>query len=1185
MVFIKKVTMKGFKSYGPRKVAVTMSPGFTCIVGPNGSGKSNVVDAVAFVIGLQSSKQLRAGVFSDLIYGGSKKVKAAKFAEVSIYFDNTDGKLPIDAPEVVVSRSIDISGKTVYRINKKRETRTYVVDLLAHADIFPEGHNLVMQGDITQFIKMSSEERRGIIEEISGIAEYNEKRERGQRELDRANENIARVELVLNEVASRLESLEKEKNDATRYKELRDEIYKNKGWLVRGELKLVRNTLTRIQENISQRTERKMFCESRMEELERLLIECEQTLRDAEHEIEKLSEERQVGLAREIEEIRGKMRVAESEMFHVSAALESLEKQKEASSRARERFEEEKKGLEERLTLSQHTRENEREILKGKEAEHARIIEGLSRSKEILDGMRKSLEEVEGKLQEKRTSTFSLTTEVEKISSEMTFASQKREEHESELIRLKESMRVLHERLEYVKRKQDESQSHHDTLKASLASLREDEKKTREQLYATEEELWKKRLRFSELNARLNVARESEAIRKNLGSGVVDILEAGEKGLIEGIFGTIASLGTTEEQYKSALEVAAGNRINNVVVDTDETARRCIMYLKERKSGRATFLPLNTIQGVSLRGSAIDNKEGVIDYAINLVKFQAQFEAAFRYVFGDTLVVRGMEDTKNKRERIVTLDGDLVERSGAITGGHYIKARYLSSFNVESDEAELSSLEQDISNLESFKEERKKRAGELSLRIAENEKRASSVERELALLQSKYEDESLSLHEKEESEKSIFLKKDELDRIMVTKKALREEGVSSLAHLESEILTLEEKRRKINAELSFEGVDLSSLEREMTSLRESFSRGERDIQDSTSRIEFLDEKMRELDGSISSGESLITARRGEMDSLKSQKNLAEKELEEKLDEEKSFFHVLQEKRERKDELKIQLETYRKEKETLKEEMYGIASKLEILATQKTENEQRFAELEEESKNFIVEGEYKDLKELRFKITTMEHEKESLEPINMRAIEEFDEVLARHSLLKTRTEKLYEERKSILDFIAEVEGQKKTVFMNTFSSVAQNFTIIFSELSPEGTAHLFVENEEDPFSGGIDLEANPGGKEVKRVDAMSGGEKALTALAFVFAIQRFKPAPFYILDEIDMHLDDVNCKRVAEMIKESSKTTQFIIITLRDVMMAAAELLYGVTIKSGLSKILSVKLEEIAQYKEPVPTVE
>lgn len=492
MVFIKKVTMKGFKSYGPRKVAVTMSPGFTCIVGPNGSGKSNVVDAVAFVIGLQSSKQLRAGVFSDLIYGGSKKIKASKYAEASIYLDNADGKLPIDAPEAIISRSIDTSGKTVYRVNKKRETRTYVVDLLAHADIYPEGHNIVMQGDITQFIKMSVEERRGTIEEISGIAEYNEKRERGQRELDKANENIARVELVLNEVSTRLENLEREKNDAQRYKELKDDIYKHRGWLIKGELKSVKNSLARIQETISSRTERKGACAMRIGELERLLDENERALDGSEKEIERLSEERQVGLAREIEETKGRKKMVESEMSHVRSTIENLERQIDTLSHEKKELEEEKRRGEERVASEKSAMEKNMALLQGKEEEHEKIIEGLSRSKEVVDELKGKLEEAEKNLQEKRQSVFLLRTEAERIASEKTFAEQKRKEYEEELTAIQKNKEELQKSLRGAREKQAELQPRYDHSCALRDALREEEKKTKESLYLAEEELWKK---------------------------------------------------------------------------------------------------------------------------------------------------------------------------------------------------------------------------------------------------------------------------------------------------------------------------------------------------------------------------------------------------------------------------------------------------------------------------------------------------------------------------------------------------------------------------------------------------------------------------------------------------------------------------------------------------------------------
>jgi chromosome segregation protein len=328
MVYIKKITTKGFKSYGNRIVSVTLSRNFTSIVGPNGSGKSNIIDAVSFVLGRLSTKSMRAEVLADLIFTGSKKMNPAKYAEVSLYLDNSDDELPFDRKEVIISRSVDASGKSVYRINRKRETRTYVLDILSQVGIFPEGHNIIMQGDITRFIKMSSWERRGVIEEISGIAEYNERRERGDRELAKAEDNIARVELVLNEVEKQMTRLENEKNDALRYQFLKDEIYNHKGWLYKGELEDAEAKLEKTSETIEKNKVEVNDTSEKITDTVQKIAQKEESFDLIDSEIEKLGEEKHVSITREIERLRGELKTVEQGLIFLQERKHQIETRK-----------------------------------------------------------------------------------------------------------------------------------------------------------------------------------------------------------------------------------------------------------------------------------------------------------------------------------------------------------------------------------------------------------------------------------------------------------------------------------------------------------------------------------------------------------------------------------------------------------------------------------------------------------------------------------------------------------------------------------------------------------------------------------------------------------------------------------------------------------------------------------------
>ena len=1168
MVHITKVTTKGFKSYGNRIISVKLSQNFTCIVGPNGSGKSNIIDAVSFVLGRLSTKSMRATVLSDLIFTGSKKMNPAKYAEVSIYLDNTDNMLPFDRKEVIISRSVDASGKSVYRVNRKRETRTYVLDVLSQVGIFPEGHNIIMQGDITRFIKMSSWERRGVIEEISGIAEYNERRERGDRELAKAEDNIARVELVLNEVEKQMNRLEAEKSDALRYQFLKDEIYKFKGWLYKGELK---NAQGKLQKTVEKVEKNKGEVEESNQKISDTVSKIDQKEKNFDlinSEIEKLGEEKHLSISREIERLRGEVKTIEQGLSFLEERKRQIETRKQNGERELEKNREQIQKESERIELLEGQRTQlDSQILKLKQ-EYQKHVSVLSET-----GL-ENLEKISQELDERKDEFFSLEAHIDILENTIENLHRTRKELETE----RESLNAQKENLENevlnLEKLLVDTEQNINTVTEQFISLEEERKTLKENLSRIDTDLLTKRSESIRLHSKLQAFKEDQ--RASPYKAVNTILQAKDK--IGGIFGTISQLGQTEAQYQTALEVAAGSRIHNVVVDTTETAKKCIQYLKACRAGRATFLPLDRMQ---TRSYPQVLKEGVIDYAINLVDFDKKFQSAFENVFSDTLVVKNLEvDIKGKR--LVTLEGDIFERGGAITGGHYFKRKFSSAFLISEDEKQFRTVQEELQML---KEKRKKTTQQLSviepeLQTTYDEKikleeRLPSLKKEFDRVR-KEKDTILSDIEEKENRISSILK------TVTDKNEELSADVQKKKELEEKIDILEKEKEEISKPLKQD--ELERIEGELELLRTH--RGDTDSEkvQAQSRLQFLEEDIERIEAALTEILPQIVDLNTQVESKRKEKEGIEKELRERIQDEESFDEKIRNLRADRSRIRDEISNLRETKETLQKKVYECESALNLLENQKTQLEEEIEELRDLGAQYPVEGEYEDLKELKFKIKQMEREKEQLEPINMRAVEEFAEVQLRFIELKTRIDKLYLERQSILDFIAEVESQKKSVFLETFFEVAENFSRIFAELSPGGSGSLLLEEEEDPFEGGLDIEASPQGKELKRVEAMSGGEKALTALAFVFAVQQYKPAPFYFFDEIDAHLDDENLTRVAELIKRASENTQFIVITLRDVMMATADLLYGVSMKEGVSKIVSVELEKIAEYKEPEEAV-
>jgi len=1128
IVYIKKVTMKGFKSYGNIRVSVPLHKGFTCVVGPNGSGKSNIFDAISFVLGRMSAKSMRAGSTADLVFAGTDKQRPAEYSDVNIFFSNKEKEFPIDKEEVVISRRVDKSGKSVYRVNNKRETRTYVVDLLNMVGLTPDGYNMIAQGDITRFIKMSSFERRSIIEEISGIQEYDEKKDKGLRELTKAEENIARMDLVINEVSSQLKRLENEKNDALRYKYLKEEIEKNKGDLLYGELEEQTKDYEATTSSIEAKSKEIATLHDESEMLFQE-IECsEELFSQKESEIETKSEQEYLNISRNIADItssrdthRARKEMKESSLQNTLQKRTSL---KESCSHNTSAIEEAST-----LIISLRTElETLDNLIKEKEEAYASIIESLEQTSNKFFEYKGESDTLEERITSLRENEYKLKNALTSFS-ERSIATKERLQSLNETIGSL-GIDLIEEELVLVKSEYNEKEAKRSDL--NVQSIREKEQELSNHLDAVERRLITLRNTITEMQSKVGKKKEARDVYGRNVSAIEEIMRLKDNGKVNGIIGKFSDLGTTRKEYSIALEVAAGSRMKNIVVEDGDVARECIRYLKQNKLGRVTFIPLQDIQPRfnPERFSMNLEKDGAINFAINLVTFKEEHRKAFEFVFSNTLIIKDIDVSKDmQRQRMVTLDGDIVEASGIITGGYWKPRRYLESFEIEEDEEELLRLVHEREEFESKREKIRSELLELREAVEETSKEDARLAAEIAAVIRKQSDLTSQLSAFRSRKEALLeqIQRADADLLIAQKRKERETLVARIYSLESKVESLTSQN--------------VSLEDEIASLYD------------TSVI--LTEEIAELENSLIEIEG---------------------ELDTKREEEESILAVMKEIRGQRDSLRSKIFAMRNKREKIQQRSSYLEADIKGLEVQKASLEDSIDQLKLEANEYSKSNKVvEDLKELRFRISRMEKEKEQLEPINMRAIEEYDDVETRYLLLSSKRDKLLEEKTSILNFIDEIEKKKKDIFMQAFLLVKENFADIFGKVSPNGEGNLVLEDEEDPFSGGLFIEARPEGKELNRTESMSGGEKALTAIAFVFAIQRYKPAPFYILDEIDAHLDDDNVRRVSKLIKLSSSISQFIIITHRDVMMTTADRLFGTSIsKNKISKIVSVELEKV-----------
>lgn len=1174
MIHISRISLKNFKSF--KRISIPIPQGFTAIVGPNGSGKSNIVDAICFVLGRSSAKSLRAERFSDLIFNGGKKEKPASEAEVSLYLDNSGREIPIDSKEIKITRSIDVEGNSVYRLNGKRTSRTEILDVLSAAKIQPDGHNIVLQGDVTRIVEMNPIERRGVIDEIAGIAEYDEKKRKALRELEKVSENVSKVEAVLGEVKEQLQKLEKEKNDALRHEFLKGEIRRSKGIVLYSNHLQISAGIEKLNKAIQEEEERTKRIDKY---LNILLLKLEVKKK----EVEKLNadiilkeETEQFEIFRELEKLKNELAYHEEKLSAAKAEIAQLEERYARCSSNIAGVSEEIKNYEasnEVLEKAQSSIESKISQLK---VEVDKEYERISKEDKVALDKREKLTSVRTKFEEERSKLFGLERENALLNERKAEKSRIYRELGREIAEKKAKLEELNKLKKAIS---DEKNNLDASLEKALSQkgmLVDESIELRKKIQKTSGLIQFNIEKLSGLRAKFNALEQVKKTSFN------EAIEAVLKLKESGIYGTIAQLGRVNPKFSKALEAAAGRGMQFIVVDTDATAEKCINYLKEKHIGRATFLPLNKLQVSQPDVNAKKIAKKTYGFALELVDFDEKFRRAFAYVFRDTLVVKDLAFARSAigEARMVTLDGDLVEKSGSMSGGFY-KPSDLSFEEIDASKKEIEALEGELKKLEKERE---------ALLKKEEEVRA-----ELETLASKEVDSAREREVLSERLRACGENIEELRKIIAEREVLSSEISSELKEISEKMEANEKEIKVLSGVVSKLGEEKNSIEEELqTSEVEKVLKNIKNLELQTFELEkereskknqrsLSDSKISEI---LSPRISELQAELKEITSAKNRLEAQVKAIEEKKKELEAAFSNLKEKesatlaeidksKARREFFVKGIEKISRKNDSLREGLTRVGRKTEYSKIEKARLEAKLEEI-----NKALAG-YSDLKfditepvdtaDLEGEIARMEAEMASLEPINMRAIEDFEAVKEKFGGFSVRVQTLQEEKNAILKLMEEIEHRKKAVFMEVFENVAANFRRIFSQLSNGGSAELLLD-EINPLEGGLQIQAKPEGRNPQYIELMSGGEKTLTALSFIFAIQRYQPAPFYVLDEIDMFLDDENVKKASDLIKDSSKEAQFIVVSLRDSLMASADQLFGISNDGGVSKIVGVELE-------------
>ncbi len=1163
MTKIVRMTMHGFKSFA-NKTNIMFGDHYNCILGPNGSGKSNVGDALCFVLGRLSAKSMRAEKAANLIFNGGKNKIPSSKGIVEIEFDNSKGDFEDQPEQVVISRTITKKGSSIYKINDKTCTRTQILDLLAGAHVNPDGYNIILQGDITRFVDMPGKERREIIEQISDVSHYEDKKKKALQELAKAEEKIMSAEIILKERKAYLRELKKDRDQALKFKELKDKVDSYRASYLKKKIDVRREENQEYLGKISGYEVKVAEFEANINSLREFIEEKRNEINAINSEIEQKGEKEQVAVHKEIEDLKTSLIQKETRQKTVEDEIQKITARKK-------QFEAEQKELSGKL--KEFTiRETE-------------IVKSLSHKEKELEMLSTKIEQFRGK--HKLGDVASATEALAKLESDIELRDQEvmlKRSSQQELLREKDRLefriQTIDEQVAKVKELQLEHKDQIQDLKKKKqdfksATLKLNQVLEQESSYVSQlAHARRKLISLQEEHAKLSAAVNSIQANAAASHAVKSILDNQRK--FPGVHGTVAQLGQVKKQYALALETAAGGKTQQIVVDDDAVAAQCISYLRDQKLGRASFIPLNKVRSVDLRS---EDKQflklpGVIDFAINLVSFESRYKKAFAYVFSRTLVVDNMNSARKVgigTIPMVTLEGDQAAGSGVMTGGFQRTSKGGVFAEKDSTEA-LHKAESEISDQQSVisRLERDRASGEEE--ITALRKLKGELEGEIISMEKKLHLDSSDLDASSELKKDLI---SELKVVDTKLNDLQKEVMTmnrSLAGIKGEKQALRSQMMQSNDPRV--QAQLSSFEETRQQLREDMVRLNSEkkslMGQATGLVGAEQEKILEI---IKQHDKELSEFSAEVASLGAEIKVEKVGLVEKEKASQAFYAQYKELFAKREKLSGDMRTSEGKIDNLREKSRSSERELNMLSLKNAEVRAKLSILEEDFEQY-KEVELcmdKSEKELYAEISRFEALLSQMSAVNMKALEIYEKVEEEFNKLVEKKDSLLLEKTTILTLMNEIEVKKKEKFMATFNEVNKHFKEIFSQLFKKGDAYLHLENPEEVFEDGMSIKVKITGKRHMDLKGLSGGEKTLTALAFIFAVQEHQPATFYILDEIDAALDKHNSDRLAKLIGMYSDRAQYIVISHNDAVISEASQLYGVSMSDGVSKVTSLKI--------------
>ena len=1182
-MYLKRLEMYGFKSFADKTVLDFM-PGITTVIGPNGSGKSNISDCIRWILGEQSLKSLRGTKSEDIIFAGTQNRKALGYAEASLVIDNSDSKLPIEYNEVVVTRRIYRSGESGYFINKVPCRLKDVLELFMDTGIGKDGYSIIGQGKIDEILSNKSEDRRHIFEEAAGIVKYRTRKMDSEKKLEQTKLNLLRINDIISEIEANIEPLKIQSEKAKRFLSLRDELknievglflyniddYKKQIQDILENIDIIETQKVKEDENLNniqlEKEELKLQIDKLIEEIEKtqnLHFEGNKVKEQYNSEINVSSErisnnkENYLRFGEEIESLENRNKELEEEKNQKQEKKDNLYLNKEKFEKELKEKEEELEKYSKTLSNKEIEIESKKQIVQKNIDDRYEIIAQINKEKADFENF------------EKRE--HSLKNDIQDTISELDNTRTNKEEKSKEFYSIDKKRTEILQKIEKMQKENEISQEKLKDFNVKLNS------------YQSEYRIKESRLKFL-----IETEKEKEGYAKS----VKLLLEAIEcdSSLAKGVYGVLANLIQVDKKYEIAIEMSLGGAIQNIVTASEDEAKKLVNYLRENNLGRASFLPITSVRGTRLSGVNTKRINGIIGLASDLIKYDKKYDGIILSLLGKTVIVEDIDSAvalakqNGYKFRIVTLKGDIINPSGAISGGS-TPNKTVSILGrgkeIKSLEEELKFIKEKIARVEKEKSEYENSISEILEEF--NIKQKESQELEITYATEKQKIDNIELEILKLDSKLAKLRTD-LDSCVKEK----ELNLNNQESLKEKVSDIDKQNETLNIEIEeFTNLNkdnqkyIDDLNFDITNLKisvSSFDESEVSINEIMERINA------DIKNNISSIENKKNLREKNLQETKELENKIEEiknkilKLEEEIDGSKEKVEKLKNDRINKNEklliIESDIENQNEKIEDIKNQISKLdlkKSKIELELNQVINKMWEEYELTPNNVENIEKA--KNPSEVQKKVNSIRNEIKELGSVNIDAIKEYKEIKERYDFMSEQRLDLENSSNKLRKVINEMTETMKKQFAEQFKIINKNFGEVFAELFGGGKAELILSDKENILESGIEINVQPPGKKLQNMMLLSGGERAFTAIALLFAILKINPAPFCVLDEIEAALDDVNVYRFAEYLKNFSENSQFLVITHRKGTMEAADTVYGITMEEkGISKLLSMKLK-------------